>query len=533
MAQPYPIVFIRGYAMTEREVEDTFNRPYYGFEAGSTQVKLGSDAKPEMYIFESPIIRLIKEEGYTDSFNRFVDWANNPIASSVAGVDWRKTLWIFRFYDREAKLFAQEKRQEIEGYAAQLAIFLNRVRAACAPTKPDDFRVNLVAHSMGGLIARCYLQKTDLFEGRYLPQERTLNDEGSSHIAINKLFTYGTPHRGISFREGFGWIETVRDFVGYKGADTFGEVRMREFLSLPDEDLATLNTTRPDLLDPFGRATSPAKRVFCMVGTNYKDYELWLSKKSVGPASDGLVAIENAYVKDAARAYVHRAHSGPFGLVNSEEGYQNLTRFLFGDWRVEIYLDALKVNVEGFPGLTGEDTLNFLEVNVDVAVRGLPSYLNSARDRDQSAIIVRMTRNYDGNSYCYVQADPRPVHLFTAFLRTNRMPQEEMSNDNSYMHAAVNLRIMPHFVRPKKVLRDTRFEGESILSNRLHIGIGVESPYEVKYRWSLERKERTETEGTGDFKVIPPSIGIYEFEFPKDQSYVTCKCIRAKPERWT
>ena len=33
----------------------------------------------------------------------------------------------------------------------------------------------------------------------------------------------------------------------------------------------------------------------------------------------------------AARAYVRRAHSGPYGMVNSEEGFGNLSRFLFAD----------------------------------------------------------------------------------------------------------------------------------------------------------------------------------------------------------
>ena len=50
------------------------------------------------------------------------------------------------------------------------------------------------------------------------------------------------------------------------------------------------------------------------------------------------------------RAYVHRSHSGYYGIVNSEEGYQNLTRFLFGDVRVDGRLDirdiTLPIDVE-------------------------------------------------------------------------------------------------------------------------------------------------------------------------------------------
>ena len=42
----------------------------------------------------------------------------------------------------------------------------------------------------------------------------------------------------------------------------------------------------------------------------------------------------------APRAYVHRSHSGHYGIVNSEEGYQNLRRFLFGDIRVDAVLEV-------------------------------------------------------------------------------------------------------------------------------------------------------------------------------------------------
>jgi hypothetical protein len=68
--------------------------------------------------------------------------------------------------------------------------------------------------------------------------------------------------------------------------------------------------------------------IFCLIGTDSKDYGA--SRKVVGPRSDGLVRIEHAYVRKAHRAFVFKAHSGAYGEVNSEEGYQNLRPFLFG-----------------------------------------------------------------------------------------------------------------------------------------------------------------------------------------------------------
>jgi len=131
VTQAYPIVYVRGYAMTQAEVEETFNMPYYGFNLGSTQVKQARDERADMSVFESPVIRLIKEQGYCDSFRRFVTTRNVPIKDRVAqqGVDWRKTLWIFRFYDEEAELFGADRpADDIETYARKLWLFLHQVR---------------------------------------------------------------------------------------------------------------------------------------------------------------------------------------------------------------------------------------------------------------------------------------------------------------------------------------------------------------------------------------------------------------------
>ncbi len=116
-------------------------------------------------------------------------------------------------------------------------------------------------------------------------------------------------------------------------------------------------------------------------------------------------------------AFVHRAHSGPFGLVNSEEGYQNLVRFLFGDIRFEVSLAPMTIERD-LPNLNQGEAIEFLEINVDVAIRGLPTYLNTRRDIDNSSIIVRMRRGAGGK---YVQEESgKETHLFTGFLRKPR-----------------------------------------------------------------------------------------------------------------
>ena len=94
-----------------------------------------------------------------------------------------------------------------------------------------------------------------------------------------------------------------------------------------------------------------------MVGTNRNDYEAaaGLSRTFAGNGSDGLVRIANATLlglkpdgaigEPCAKAFAFRSHSGYFGIVNSEESYQNLTRFLFGDVRIDVWLDVEDVRL--------------------------------------------------------------------------------------------------------------------------------------------------------------------------------------------
>jgi hypothetical protein len=102
-------------------------------------------------------------------------------------------------------------------------------------------------------------------------------------------------------------------------------------------------------------ADFPPERVFNLVGTNPADYLVakGLSSWAVGDASDGLVRMDNATTfatvggqrVESPRAYANRSHSGQYGIVNSEEGFQNLTRFLFGAVRADGYLDVFDVTL--------------------------------------------------------------------------------------------------------------------------------------------------------------------------------------------
>jgi hypothetical protein len=273
-------------------------------------------------------------------------------------------------------------RPEIEDYAAGLHRLIEQIRdAVCGPATPADagvtraraeFKVYLVAHSMGGLVVRCYLQNIFPGEQANAPDSVELKES-----PVDKVFTYATPRGGIDLR----LIGNVPAFLQANNVDNFNEKRMREYLKLDAEPI-----TSPG--EKYG-----ANRFFILVGTNSRDYTVakGLSSTVVGPMSDGLVQIRNAYVYQSPRAFVHRSHSGHYGIVNSEEGYQNLRRFLFGEVQIDMVLQiddiSLPKDVQDAKDDNHEVRASY-HIETVARVRGARWDLNRRTVDETSAIFV-------------------------------------------------------------------------------------------------------------------------------------------------
>jgi hypothetical protein len=367
MANPHapyhPIIYVRGFAGTQGEIEDTVGDPYMGFNIGSTKSRQVWDGKMRRYYFESPLVRLkdepiwkakalgqepvVSNDRYDDVYVSGEDLtaphpedSTKPLRSDIALP--YQSIAILRYYDDASADFGDGEAHPIEQFARGLSDLILRLRTLVCrqgkhPSRVDetldngvaeqDFKVYLVAHSMGGLVCRAFLQNPEL---------------GSqvARAAVDKVFTYATPHNGIDLR-------VVRNVPGWSAlgeATNFNRDRMTSYLGLPK------GTKEVSRLVGF-----PPERIFNLVGTNPADYLAvkGLSSWAVGEASDGLVRMENATTfatvgdrrVESPRAYAHRSHSGQYGIVNSEEGFQNLTRFLFGSVRVDGFLDVFNVTL--------------------------------------------------------------------------------------------------------------------------------------------------------------------------------------------
>lgn len=64
----HTIIYVRGFAATQAEIEDTVADPYMGFNIGSTKTRMAWTGDVKRYYFESPLVRLMSDHGYEDVF---------------------------------------------------------------------------------------------------------------------------------------------------------------------------------------------------------------------------------------------------------------------------------------------------------------------------------------------------------------------------------------------------------------------------------------------------------------------------------
>ena len=389
----HPIIYVRGYAMTQSEIEDTVADPYMGFNLGSSKTRQLWDGTIKRFFFESPIVRLMKEFGYDDVYEEGIDQVVDKRAERKS-VPYRSII-IYRYYEPSSVEIGTGVKPNIETFAKGLSDLILNLRQRIYPQGKatviseqdkaqgmlpyENFRVYLLAHSMGGLVCRAFLQN---------PSPKFGHKE--ARRLVDKVFTYATPHNGIDLK----LMGNVPEWLSLFGINTFSRDDMAGYLGLKkaDRDGNTVNIVTN--FDP--------DRIFNLVGTNPGDYKVaaGLSSFVSGEASDGLVRMENAttrgwengVLKQSPNAFVHRSHSGHFGIVNSEEGYQNLIRFLYGDVRADGYLDIDELTLP--PDLQRErdakkDVKASYIFEVTVSIRGKQWQLHRRVTNENSAIFRR------------------------------------------------------------------------------------------------------------------------------------------------
>lgn len=484
MLHPYhPIIYVRGFAGTQGEIEDTVSDPYMGFNVGSTKSRQIHTGELKRFYFESPLVRLMSDHGYQDVYHEGLDLVNDPLA--VDSTIPYKSIVIFRYYDEASADFGTGETPAIEHFARKLSDLILRLRTKVInPSTKEkvaekDFRVYLVAHSMGGLICRAFLQNPKLHDPK-------------AHAAVDKVFTYATPHNGIDLR----LIGNVPGWAAFGDANNFNRTRIASYLDL----------TKKEWHPSWGEDVSLVKnfdpsRIFTLVGTNPHDYLVLngLSRWAAGDASDGLVRIENAgtygvdkdgFRIDSPRAFVHRSHSGYYGIVNSEEGYQNLTRFFFGDVRIDGWLDieSLTLPESVQAALNAGKTVNAsYQFEVAVSIRGCQWQMHRRTVHENSAIFRKFAELFPQNTPVGKPIPARSPHLFSVFLeRDLRVVPQRKS-----LAFAVELRVLvPDYEVDHRFWPNAHYEGGYIF----HDFIIIEAtPGDNGLGWTIKYGSQNDT----------------------------------------
>ncbi|ADX45983.1 hypothetical protein Acav_2071 [Paracidovorax avenae ATCC 19860] len=518
----WPIIYVRGFAFSASERDATAADPYCGFNVGSTVYRATVDKeKAKSFFFESPLVRLASDHGYKVLYRDGLEIADPAWTSgaegerrAAEGIDLASII-VHRFYDAGSNLRGGGKSSSIVDYAKELGILIARVRELVRPKAEkslagytdEQFKCYLVAHSMGGLIVRALLQDpgNDVSEIDFSGQRRKVSPVRS---CVAKVFTYATPHNGIEFAG-----VNVPEFL--KDVSNFNREKMQAYLNNAPID-GKVNYLPADIIPP-------PSHWFTMVGTNRLDYDVaaGLSRTFVGRGSDGLVRIDNAklWYQEArtdsatlrdmpvACAYAYRAHSGPFGIVNSEEAYQCLRRFLFGNFRVELWLDIhdvrLPLDVQK-QEWQGRKVDAIYQVELVAAPRGKSWALSRRKSEEDSPACRTYQEIKKGVS--------EPIHLSTVFL----MNSAKVQPDRPGLSYAVTLGIkVPDYEVERAFWRDGHYEGVSLFNDSLIVTIfdpkahseeinTVTSDWLVRYSWAKRQNNaRIAPAERGSEKVFP------------------------------
>lgn len=457
----HPIIYVRGFAASMGEIEETVADPFMGFNFGSTKSRRLHDGSLQRFYFESPLVRFMADYGYDDVYDAGMDQIVDPRADK-ADLPY-KCLVIHRYYDSSSETFGDKKLKPIEEFALGLSELIESLRARLCAKKddgtflndvaPDDFRVYLVAHSMGGLICRAFLQNPEL-------------DPRKTARFVDKLFTYATPHAGIDLRI----VGNVPGWAVFGDANNFNRARMAGYLGLPKDTADVAELRRFE-----------AERVFNLVGTNPSDYFVLsgMSRWAAGEESDGLVRIANATTHEmrkfgtetarieSPRAFVHRSHSGHYGIVNSEEGYQNLVRFFFGQVRVDGMLDLEeltlpeRVQAAYDQGKTIRASYQFEMV---VAVRGSEWQLHRRTVRENSALFRAFDELFSKRRGHWVNNPNCSPHLFSLFLDLDRRVDPRRRSISFAFDLAV---LVPDYTVDGKLWLRDHYEGGKMFEDRI------------------------------------------------------------------
>jgi hypothetical protein len=518
-APHYPIVYVRGYARTNTEREEVFNDTYYGFAATSVEKRQGEPNKEkntylQADVFEGQLIRFmkLKSYAYADAMNQgLADFHDNPARS----------IWISRFYDQD---YINGRMRSIVDHATELYdLIINKIpqrlleSGVAKASIEKDYKVILIAHSMGGLVCRTLIQ--NIFSASNQKSSILPAASLSARNLIHRLVTIASPHRGINMGNVPDWLEDELVSLISPDSNIFQESNMRKYLKLDG------TAGEQYEVHSLGDTDYPIKRCFCLIGSDYRSYIA--ARHLTGSFSDGLVRQDNAYIVKGKKpgsinnyppeqvcyyANVHRAHSGYRGIVNSYESFENIQRFLFGNIKTELFLQDFRIKTKA----PENNVKTFYDIDFQLSIRGTSVYLHR-REQEPCENAIRIYRNDLDNQ--------ARVPLHTAFLNSALKKQGDERS-----HFTLAFKIVEYQVK-EGFFWDREYPGRTIYSETAEIRLkdvtgDVEADF-TEYRW-LSDVQNWESEQ--DWNQAELADGV--FTIPLRAAKTVSGNLIIKPSPW-
>jgi hypothetical protein len=259
------------------------------------------------------------------------------------------------------------------------------------------------------------------------------------------------------------------------------------------------------------------------------------SSRVVGPFSDGLVRINNAVLfgpddrpggaptRLAPRAYVHRSHSGYYGIVNSEEGYQNLTRFLFGDVRVDGVLNVREITLPSEMQQMreqGKEVRASYHFESVTRVRGAHWDLSRRLAEERSAVFRKFGELFPGKATAIDRKNHADPELFTVFLSA----RAKVNARRASLGFSIDLGVLvPDYEVDGVLWLNNHYQGGYIFRDKINLeAIPPESESDQwRLRYGFDRSTPNRATRTAEGTVLQPAAGgdgRIEFHIPIEQS---------------
>ena len=225
-----------------------------------------------------------------------------------------QSIAILRYYDDASADFGDGESHPIEEFARGLSDLILRLRTlVCRKGGKHPIRATSISTTASTRpTSRSIWWRIRWAAWSAARSCRTAQLGGAqARAAVDKLFTYATPHNGIDLRI----VRNVPGWSAFGEATNFNRERMVSY--------SACRRRRSRFLALVG---FPPERVFNLVGTNPADYLVakGLSSWAVGDSSDGLVRMDNATtfgrVGETAGRVAARLHiSQPLGPVRHRQ----------------------------------------------------------------------------------------------------------------------------------------------------------------------------------------------------------------------